>query len=98
MENRETFLKSATQMGAGGAMASMAMAASTGGRAKVAGGVRVGNLYFSSGLTGVCPEARKDPLAFGGDIEVDAKYFPKDPPSRSAFGVDFPDTATRVGN
>lgn len=120
-------------------MATMAMAASTGGREKVAGGVRVGNLYFSSGLTGVRPEARKDPLAFGGDIkeqtdrilkmhkdnleklgsslenvvkvtvfladvkteknamnEVYAKYFPKDPPSRSAFGVEFPDTATRV--
>ena len=26
-------------------------------------------LYFSSGLTGVRPEARKDPLAFGGDIK-----------------------------
>ncbi|MDX1980936.1 MAG: RidA family protein [Bryobacteraceae bacterium] len=139
MEKRRNFLKSATKMSAGGAMATMAMAASTGGREKVAGGVRVGNLYFSSGLTGVRPEARKDPLAFGGDIkeqtdrilkmhkdnleklgsslenvvkvtvfladvkteknamnEVYAKYFPKDPPSRSAFGVEFPDTATRV--
>ena len=96
-------------------------------------------MYFSSGLTGVRPEARKDPLAFGGDIkeqtdavlklhkanleemgsslenvikvtvfladvkteknamnEVYGKYFPKDAPSRSAFGVEFPDTATRV--
>ena len=33
------------------------------------GGVRLGNLYFSSGLTGVRPEATKDPLAFGGDIK-----------------------------
>ena len=28
--------------------------------------------------------------------EVYAEYFPKDAPARSAFGVDFPDTATRV--
>ena len=117
----------------------MAAAAAPGGRSKAPGGIRVGNLYFSSGLTGVRPEARKDPLAFGGDIkeqtdqvlqqhkknleamgsslenvikvtvfladvkteknamnEVYAKYFPKDAPSRSAFGVQFPDTATRV--
>ena len=120
-------------------MGAMAAAAATGSRAKVAGGIRVGNLYFSSGLTGVRPEARKDPLAFGGDIkeqthtilkqhkanleslgsslenvlkvsvfmadvkteknamnEVYAQYFPKDPPARTAVGVNFPDTATRV--
>ena len=120
-------------------MATMAEAASTGGRSRAPGGIRVGNLYFSSGLTGVRPEARKDPLAFGGDIkeqtertlnlhkenlekmgsslgnvikvtvfladvkteknamnEVYAKFFPKDAPSRSAFGVEFPDVATRV--
>ena len=120
-------------------MATMAEAASTGGRTRAPGGIRVGNLYFSSGLTGVRPEARKDPLAFGGDIkeqtertlnlhkenlekmgsslenvikvtvfladvkteknamnEVYAKFFPKDAPSRSAFGVEFPDVATRV--
>lgn len=120
-------------------MAAMAMAAAPGGRSKVPGGIRLGNLYFSSGLTGVRPEARKDPLAFGGDIkeqthailkmhkenleklgsslenvlkvtvfladvkteknamnEVYAQYFPKDAPARSAFGVEFPDTATRV--
>jgi len=107
--------------------------------AKAPGGIRVGNLYFSSGLTGVRAEARKDPLAFGGDIkeqterimqahkanlealgssldnvlkvtvfladvkteknamnEVYAKFFPRDAPARSAFGVEFPDTATRV--
>ncbi len=139
MEKRRNFLKSASRVGAGGAMGAMVMAAAPGGRAKVAGGVRLGNLYFSSGLTGVRAEARKDPLAFGGDIkeqthtvlkmhkenleklgssldnvikvtvfladvkteknamnEVYAQYFPKDPPSRSAFGVEFPDTATRV--
>jgi 2-iminobutanoate/2-iminopropanoate deaminase len=120
-------------------MATMAEAASTGGRTRAPGGIRVGNLYFSSGLTGVRPEARNDPLAFGGDIkeqtertlnlhkenlekmgsslenvikvtvfladvkteknamnEVYAKFFPKDAPSRSAFGVEFPDVATRV--
>ena len=140
MKPRRNFLKKAIGLGAGGGMAAMAMAASApGGRTKVAGGIRVGNLYFSSGLTGVRAEARKDPLAFGGDIkeqthtilkqhkanleglgsslanvikvtvfladvkteknamnEVYAQYFPKDAPSRSAFGVDFPDTATRV--
>jgi 2-iminobutanoate/2-iminopropanoate deaminase len=106
---------------------------------KVAGGWRIGNLYYSSGLTGVRPEARKDPLAFGGDIkeqtrrtleqhkknleslgsslenvikvtvfladvkteknamnEVYAEFFPKNAPARSAFGVEFPDVATRV--
>jgi 2-iminobutanoate/2-iminopropanoate deaminase len=120
-------------------MAAMATAAETGGRSRAPGGIRVGNLYFSSGLTAVRPEARKDPLAFGGDIkeqteriltmhkenlekmgsslanvikvtvlladvkteknamnEVYAKFFPKDAPARSAFGVEFPDVATRV--
>jgi len=127
------------KLGAGGAMAAMAAAAATGNRTKAVGGIRIGNLYFSSGLTGVRPEARKDPLAFGGDIkeqthtilkmhkknleemgsslenvakvvvyladvktekpamnEVYAQYFPKDAPARSAFGVEFPDVATRV--
>jgi 2-iminobutanoate/2-iminopropanoate deaminase len=139
MKQRRSFLKSAVGLGAGGGMAAMAAAAATGGRTRAPGGIRVGNLYFSSGLTGVRPEARKDPLAFGGDIkeqtdrtlqqhkknleelgsslenvikvtvfladvkteknamnEVYAKFFPKDAPSRSAFGVQFPDTATRV--
>jgi 2-iminobutanoate/2-iminopropanoate deaminase len=141
MKQRRDFLKSAARMGTGGAMGAMAAAAATGNatRTKGAGGIRLGNLYFSSGLTGVRPEARKDPLAFGGDIkeqtkailemhkknlesmgsslanvlkvtvfladvktekngmnEIYAQYFPKDAPSRSAFGVDFPDTATRV--
>jgi 2-iminobutanoate/2-iminopropanoate deaminase len=120
-------------------MAMMAQAAEGGKRARAAGGIRLGNLYFSSGLTGVRPEARKDPLAFGGDIkeqterilqahktnlealgsglenvlkvtvfladvktekngmnEVYAKFFPKDAPARSAVGVDFPDTQTKV--
>lgn len=107
--------------------------------AKVTGGWKIGNVYYSSGLTGVRPEARKDPLAFGGDVkeqtrrtleqhkknlealgsslenvvkvtvfladvkteknamnEVYAEFFPKNAPSRSAFGVEFPDVATRV--
>ena len=122
-------------------MAAMAAAAATGPatRAKAPGGIRLGNLYFSSGLTGVRDEARKDPLAFGGDIkeqtkrilelhkanleslgsslenvlkvtvfladvkteknamnEVYGQFFRKDAPARSAFGIQFPDTATRV--
>ena len=120
-------------------MGAMAANAAPGDRTPAQGGIRVGNLYFSSGLTGVRPEARKDPLAFGGDIkeqthtilkihkanleamgsslekvlkvtvfladvkteksamnEVYAQYFSKDAPARSAFGVQFPDTATRV--
>ena len=139
MRKRRAFLRSAMGMGAGAAVGAMAAAAATGGRAKVAGGIRVGNLFFSSGLTGVRQEARKDPLAFGGDIkeqthnilkqhkanlealgsslenvlkvtvfladvkteknamnEVYGQYFPKEAPARSAVGVDFPDTATRV--
>lgn len=138
-KNRRTFLRSAAGLGTGGAMAAMAGAAAPGGRVRVPGGYRVGNLYFSSGMTGVRPEAQKDPLAFGGDIkeqtrrtldvhkknleamgsslenvikvtafladvktekpafnEAYAEYFKKDAPARSAFGVEFPDSATRV--
>jgi 2-iminobutanoate/2-iminopropanoate deaminase len=134
MKKRRALLMSAMGL-AGGA----AMAAPSEKRSKAPGGIRLGNLYFSSGLTGVRAEARKDPLAFGGDIkeqthailkshkanlealgsslenvlkvtafladvktekpafnEVYAEYFPKDPPARSAFGVEFPDTATRI--
>lgn len=136
---RRAFMKSAAGLGAAGALPLMASAAEGGPRTKAPGGIRVGNLYFSSGLTGVREETRKNPLAFGGDIkeqtdkilkqhqanleamgsslanvikvtvfladvktektamnEVYAQYFPKDAPSRSAFGVQFPDTATRV--
>src|SRR5712692_10376452 len=71
MEQRRDFLKNAAKLGTAGTMGAMAAAAATGpaGRAKAAGGIRLGNLYFSSGLTGVRAEARKDPLAFGGDIK-----------------------------
>jgi 2-iminobutanoate/2-iminopropanoate deaminase len=139
MNNRRNFVKSAIGLGAGASIASMTAAAAPADRTSAPGGVRLGNLYFSSGLTGVRPEARKDPLAFGGDIkeqthtilkahkanleamgsslekvlkvtvfladvkteknamnEVYAQYFPKDAPARSAVGVQFPDTATRV--
>jgi 2-iminobutanoate/2-iminopropanoate deaminase len=141
MEQRRNFLKNAAKLGSAGTMGAMAAAAATGpaGKTKSAGGFRLGNLYFSSGLTGIRAEARKDPLAFGGDIkeqtqkileqhkanlesmgssldnvlkvtvfladvkteknamnEVYGRFFPKDAPARSAFGVQFPDTATRV--
>ena len=139
MNERRRFMKSAMGVGAGAAMGAMAASAATGDRTAAQGGIRLGNLYFSSGLTGVRPEARKDPLAFGGDIkeqthtilkahkanlesmgsslekvlkvtvfladvkteknamnEVYGEYFPKDAPARSAVGVQFPDTATRV--
>src|ERR1051326_2560713 len=70
MKQRRNFLKQAIKLGAGGGMAAMAAAAATGnGKMKAPGGIRLGNLYFSSGLTGVRAEARKDPLAFGGDIK-----------------------------
>lgn len=138
-QQRRKFLRSAAGLGSVAALPALAAAAPASGRAKAPGGIRVGNMYFSSGLTGVRPEARKDPLAFGGDIkeqtdailklhktnleamgsslenvikvtvfladvkteknamnEVYGKYFPKDAPSRSAFGVEFPDTVTRV--
>jgi 2-iminobutanoate/2-iminopropanoate deaminase len=61
---RRTFL---TAAGIGAAAAVPAMAA--GGKVKAPGGYKIGNMYFSSGLTGVRADARKDPLAFGGDIK-----------------------------
>jgi 2-iminobutanoate/2-iminopropanoate deaminase len=69
MEKRRAFLKKAAGIGAGAAVGAVAVAAATGGRNKAPGGIRAGNLYYSSGLTGVRQEARKDPLAFGGDIK-----------------------------
>ncbi|MBM3795325.1 MAG: RidA family protein [Acidobacteria bacterium] len=61
---RRNFL---TAAGLGAAAAAPAIAAS--GKVKAPGGYRIGNMYFSSGLTGVRADARKDPLAFGGDIK-----------------------------
>jgi len=68
-KKRRSLFKSALALGGGTGMLAMAAAAATGERAKAPGGIRVGNLYFSSGLTGVRAEARKDPLAFGGDVK-----------------------------
>jgi 2-iminobutanoate/2-iminopropanoate deaminase len=69
MNKRRNFMKSTMGLGAAAAMGAMAAAAAPGDRTPAQGGIRVGNLYFSSGLTGVRSEARKDPLAFGGDIK-----------------------------
>jgi 2-iminobutanoate/2-iminopropanoate deaminase len=69
-KQRRSFLKSAAGVGAAAAMVPAAAAqGATAGKVKVNGGVRVGNLFFSAGLTGIRPEARKDPHAFGGDIK-----------------------------
>ena len=68
MNKRRSFMKSAMGLGAGATMGAMAAGAAPGDRTVGAGGIRLGNLYFSSRLTGVRPEAHKDPLAVGGDI------------------------------
>jgi 2-iminobutanoate/2-iminopropanoate deaminase len=69
MKSRRIILKSALGMGAGTAVAAMAAPAAPGGRTPVKGGIRLGNLFFSSGLTGVRPEARQDPRVPSGDIK-----------------------------
>jgi 2-iminobutanoate/2-iminopropanoate deaminase len=70
MNKRRTFLKSAAGVGSGAALAAMsAAAAAPGGRVRVAGGIRLGNLYFAGGLTGVRPERRNDPSVPPGDIK-----------------------------
>lgn len=51
MKARRALLKSAVGMGAVGSMAAMAEAAQGGVRTPVKGGIRLGNLFFSSGLT-----------------------------------------------
>jgi len=66
MRNRRSMLKAAVGVGAGAAVAA---GAAPSGRAQVKGGIRLGNLFFSSGLTGLRPEARKDPTAPAGDIK-----------------------------
>jgi len=68
-KQRRSFLKSAAGVGAAAAMVPAAAQGATTGKVKLQGGVRAGNLFFSAGLTGVRPEARKDPHAFGGDIK-----------------------------
>jgi len=69
MSKRRSFIKSAMGLGAGASVGAMVASAATGERTTAKGGIRLGNLYFSSGITGVRTEARKDPLAFGGDIQ-----------------------------
>jgi len=125
MKARRAFLKSAAGLGG---MAAMAQAAAPGGRTRVKGGIRVGNLLFSSGLTsrgadvaeqthGILKmhqanlEALGSSMAnvvkvtvFMADVRKEkpamnkayAEYFPKDAPSRSCVGVDFPDDETRL--
>ena len=125
---RRQFMKSAAGLGAVGAMPLMAAAAEGGSRTRVPGGIRVGNLYFSGGLTApgadigeqtdkilqqhktnlekmgssltnvikvtvFLADVRKEKPAMN---EAYAKHFTKDAPARSAFGVMFPDDATRV--
>jgi len=51
MKARRALLKSAVGLGTLGSMAAMAEAAAPGGRTPVKGGIRLGNLFFSSGLT-----------------------------------------------
>ncbi|MCC6858064.1 MAG: RidA family protein [Bryobacterales bacterium] len=125
MKARRAFLKSAAGLGA---MATMAEAAAPGGRSRVKGGIRVGNLLFSSGLTspgadvteqthGIMKMHKANLEAMGSSLEnvvkvtvfmadvrkekpamnkAYAEYFPKDAPSRSCVGVDFPDDETRL--
>jgi 2-iminobutanoate/2-iminopropanoate deaminase len=51
MNRRRALLKSVAGLGAVAPMAAMAQAAAPGGRTPVKGGIRLGNLFFSSGLT-----------------------------------------------
>ena len=70
MSKRRAFLKFAMGAGSGAALATTAAsAAAPAGRTRAPGGIRLGNLYFSGGLTGLNPEMRKDPAAPPGDIK-----------------------------
>lgn len=51
MKARRALLKSAVGLGSLAPMAAMAAAAAPGGRTPAKGGIRLGNLFFSSGLT-----------------------------------------------
>jgi 2-iminobutanoate/2-iminopropanoate deaminase len=66
---RRKFLIAAGLGAAAAAPVAAAATSASSGKHRVQGGVRAGNLYYSVGLTGVRPEARKDPHAFGGDIK-----------------------------
>lgn len=69
MNQRRSFLKSAAAFGSVVAIPAAAATMTSTERVKASNGIRVGNLYFSSGTTGVRPEARKDPKAYAGDIK-----------------------------
>ncbi len=137
---RRDFISDAVKMGAGAGMAALAMAVPAKGDhhkvEKNQAGVRIGNLVFTSGLTGT---RRGGPSDFGGsveeqtrtilqkhkdnleavgsslenvlkvtvflsDIKVEkpamnkayAEFFTNHKPSRSAVGVEFPDSRTKV--
>ena len=137
---RRDFMRDAAKMGGAAGMAALAMAVpsqAAGGKVeKNKAGVRVGNLLFTSGLTGT---RKGSPSDFGGsveeqtrtilqkhkdnleavgssldnvlkvivyqsDIKVEkpamnkayAEFFTGHKPSRSAVGVEFPDSRTKV--
>lgn len=137
---RRNFISNAAKIGGVAGMAALAMAVpgqAAGGKIeKNKAGVRLGNLLFTSGLTGV---ERGDASSFGGsveeqtrtilqkhkdnleavgssldnvlkvtvfmaDIKVEkpamnkayAEFFTGHKPSRSAIGVEFPDSRTKV--
>ena len=137
---RRDFMRDAAKMGGAAGMAALAMAVpskAAGGKVeRNQAGVRVGNLLFTSGLTGT---RRGSPSDFGGsveeqtrtilqrhkdnleavgssldnvlkvvvyqsDIKVEkpamnkayAEFFTGHKPSRSAVGVEFPDSRTKV--
>ena len=139
-KERRNFISNAAKIGGAAGMAALAMAVpgqAAGGKIeKNKAGVRLGNLVFTSGLTGV---ERGDASSFGGsvgqqtrailqkhkdnleavgssldnvlkvtvfmaDIKVEkpamnkayAEFFTGHKPSRSAVGVEFPDSRTKV--
>ena len=137
---RRDFMRDAAKMGGAAGMAALAMAVpskAAGGKVeRNQAGVRVGNLLFTSGLTGT---RRGSPSDFGGSVEEQtrtilqrhkdnleavgssldnvlkvvvyqsdinvekpamnkayAEFFTGHKPSRSAVGVEFPDSRTKV--
>ena len=136
-EPRRSFLRDAAATGGLAGVAALAVATpskAAGGKIeKTAAGMRIGNLIFTSGLTGVADgpfggtieEQTRTTLAkhkknleaagtsldnvlkvvvFMADIKVEkpamnkayAEFFTNHKPSRSAVGVEFPDSRTKV--
>ena len=139
-DDRRGFIRDAAKLGGAAGMAALAMAVpsrAAGGKVeKTKAGVRVGNLLFTSGLTGTRKggpsdfggsveeqtrtilQRHKDNLEAAGsslenvlkvvvyqaDIKVEkpamnkayAEFFTNHKPSRSAVGVEFPDSRTKV--